>query len=77
MWRWVFDPVYVVSSLTNWNTWLSFHWFYRPLVARLLHFQAYMQGIGRHNECEVLEMGHQDIEALAIFLGTYFILSNL
>ncbi|XP_064105417.1 failed axon connections homolog isoform X1 [Macrobrachium nipponense] len=69
MWRWVFDPSFAVSSLTDWGTWLPFHWFYRPVVGQLLYLEAYMQGIGRHTEIEVLAMGHQDLQALSVSLG--------
>ncbi|XP_068223453.1 failed axon connections homolog [Palaemon carinicauda] len=77
MWRWIFDQSFVVSSLTDWGTWLPFHWFYRPVIGQLLYLEAYMQGIGRHTESEVLAMGHQDLQALSIFLGDHpFILGD-
>lgn len=69
MWRWAYDPESHVSSLTHWGTLLPFHWFYRPIVGRLLRFQAFMQGIGRHKQPEVLVMGNEDLQALSVYLG--------
>lgn len=69
MWRWAYDPENHVSSLTHWGTLLPFHWFYRPIVGRLLRFQAFMQGIGRHKQPEVLVMGNEDLQALSVYLG--------
>ncbi|XP_047484544.1 failed axon connections homolog isoform X2 [Penaeus chinensis] len=69
MWRWAYDPECYVSSLTHWGTLLPFHWFYRPIVGRLLRFQAFMQGIGRHKQPEVLVMGYEDLQALSVYLG--------
>lgn len=70
MWRWVYDHTCRVSqAVIDWGTVLPFHQFYRPLVSRLLHLQAYMQGVGRHSQPEVLAMGQQDLTALSDFLG--------
>ncbi|XP_076047865.1 failed axon connections homolog isoform X1 [Oratosquilla oratoria] len=69
MWRWVYDRDYNVSHLTVWNTLLPFHWVYRPLVARLIHLQAWMQGVARHSQEEVVDIGRRDLEAISCFLG--------
>ena len=43
-------------------------------AARNLKKAAYGQGIGRHSEAEVIEMGIKDMRALSHFLGTVFFL---
>jgi len=47
---------------------------YRCLVARYWKKAAYGQGIGRHSEAEVIEMGIKDMRALSRFLGIHFLL---
>lgn len=40
-----------------------------PLVCKEIKSQAYGQGMGRHTEAEVIEMGAKDLRALSVFLG--------
>jgi len=47
------------------------------LAARNWKNAAYGQGIGRHSEAEVIEMGLKDMRALSRFLGTIIILALL
>ena len=43
-------------------------------AARNWKNSAYGQGIGRHSEAEVIEMGLKDMRALSRFLGTILFL---
>ena len=72
MWRWVYDQKCCVSKLTNWGTWISFHWVYRPVVARLIKLEAYMQGVGRHTYDQVICIARKDICAISHLLGRYY-----
>lgn len=46
-----------------------------PLIAtRKWKKAAYGQGIGRHTQAEVIEMGLKDLRALSRFLGMYLVL---
>jgi len=44
-------------------------WFMLPFLSRRLLKSAISQGIGRHTEAEVYEMGIKDLRAISIYLG--------
>jgi hypothetical protein len=48
--------------------------FVKPIVVRSIRKALYTQGIGRHQEDEILMLGMDDIKAISTFLGdkTYF-----
>ena len=41
----------------------------KPIIKKKLMEQAYGQGMGRHTEGEVIEMGVKDLRAISAFLG--------
>ena len=72
MWRWVYDKNCYVSNIIIWNTWLSFHWVYRPLISALIYVEAYMQGIARHSFEDILVLTEKDLSALSSYLGKVY-----
>lgn len=43
-----------------------------PMLRKQLKGQAHGQGMGRHTEAEVIEMGVKDLRAISTFLGIPF-----
>ena len=67
-WRWVYQRGTDLGEIMP-----SFPWILRTLLVPLISYKmkgaAWGQGIGRHKEAEVMEMGMKDLKALSSFLG--------
>ena len=46
-----------------------------PLICKNMKTAGYYQGMGRHTQAEVLEMGMKDLRALSTFLGKVYYFS--
>lgn len=69
LWRWVYTKGRTLKQIqSNLSPVLTFMW---PLILRQIGQQAYGQGMGRHSEAEVLEIGVRDLRALSTYLGKY------
>lgn len=67
VWRWIYNGG---SSLPLIQTDLHFAVRYlRPVVVGRVKSQASAQGIGRHSQTQVMEMGLKDLRAISHFLG--------
>lgn len=70
LWRWVYTKgrslPSIQSSLPSALTIMM------PLIRKNLKLQAHGQGMGRHSEAEVIEMGIKDLRAISNFLGNLF-----
>lgn len=68
VWRWIYNGG---SSLPLIQTDLHFAVRYlRPIVVSRVKSQVSAQGMGRHSQSEVMEMGLKDLRAISNFLGT-------
>ena len=47
-----------------------------PLYSRNVMKQTFAQGLGRHTEVEVMEMGVKDLRSLSAYLGNEFIIAS-
>ena len=67
VWRWIYNGG---SSLPLIQSDLHFAVRYlRPVVVNRVKSQVIAQGIGRHSQTEVMEMGLKDLRAISNFLG--------
>lgn len=67
LWRWVYT-----KGKTLWAIQMNFPAALRyvmPIVVRKMKGQASAQGMGRHSQEEVIEMGMKDLRAMSAYLG--------
>ena len=67
LWRWVYT-----KGKTLWQIQMNFPKSFRylmPLITRRMKGQASGQGMGRHSQEEVIEMGMKDLTAISAYLG--------
>lgn len=74
MWRWVYTKGRTLSQIQSFKVTLftpvlMLMW---PFILRKIAHQTYGQGMGRHSEAEVLEIGVRDLRALSTFIGKPF-----
>lgn len=65
--RWVYRKGQDLPEITS-----SLPWFMpliMPMITRNIRNQATGQGVGRHSEAQVIELGLSDLRALSVFLG--------
>ncbi len=67
LWRWVHTKGKSFNIIQA-NMPFIFY-FIKPLILRTIKQQAYGQGMGRHTEGEVIEMGVKNLRAISAFLG--------
>lgn len=74
IWRWIYNKG---NSLPLIQKDLHFAVRYlRPIVVSRIKSQVLAQGLGRHSQCEIMEMGLKDLRAISNFLGINWFFIN-